>query len=139
MVRWTKDFSPTALLSQIPSLVLSNTLPTPTHLHPERTSLPQATPILVGAGVAASALVIRSVLKRSSGPQASKFLRGGFESKMSRREAAAILGLRETAPREKVKEAHKRIMLANHPDLGGSPYIASKVNEAKEILEKANR
>ncbi|KAJ3340442.1 hypothetical protein HDU93_007049 [Gonapodya sp. JEL0774] len=98
-----------------------------------------ATPIIIGAGVAASALVLRSVLRKSSGPSSSRFLRGGFEAKMSRREAAAVLGLRETATREKVKEAHKRIMLANHPDLGGSPYIASKVNEAKEILEKANR
>jgi len=48
---------------------------------------------------------------------------------MTKREAALILGLRESAAEEKVKDAHKRIMLANHPDAGGSSFIAAKVGE----------
>ena len=33
-----------------------------------------------------------------------------------------------------MKDAHRRIMIANHPDSGGSDYIASKVNEAKDVM-----
>ena len=53
---------------------------------------------------------------------------------MNQLEAARILGLRPSASIEQIKEAHRRIMIANHPDQGGSSYLAGKVNEAKEKL-----
>ena len=64
------------------------------------------------------------------------FYEGGFENKMTRREAALILGVRESANEKRIKDAHRRILVKNHPDRGGSAFIASKVNEAKDFLLK---
>ncbi|KAF3790305.1 Mitochondrial import inner membrane translocase subunit [Nymphaea thermarum] len=63
-----------------------------------------------------------------------RFYEGGFQSTMTRREAALILGIRETAAPDKVREAHRKVMVANHPDAGGSHYLASKINEAKDVM-----
>ncbi|GMH39946.1 hypothetical protein BSKO_07850 [Bryopsis sp. KO-2023] len=95
-----------------------------------------STTILAGIGVGAAALAARSALQAFNAFKAApqKFYKGGFLPEMTRREAALILGLRESTPEEKIKEAHRRIMIANHPDAGGSDYMASKINEAKDML-----
>lgn len=69
----------------------------------------------------------------------SKYYKGGFDQKMNRREAALILGITPSSNKIKVKDAFKKVMAANHPDRGGSPYLASKINEAKDFLEKHSR
>ena len=53
---------------------------------------------------------------------------------MNRREAALVLSIRESSTRAEIKDSHKRLMMLNHPDSGGSTYIASKINGAKELL-----
>ena len=49
-------------------------------------------------------------------------------------EAYAILGLSPGADAEAIKAAHHRLMKQVHPDRGGSDYLASKINRARDVL-----
>lgn len=66
-------------------------------------------------------------------------VKGGFNATMSRHEASQILGISERSNKQQIKDAHRKIMMLNHPDRGGSPYIASKINEAAETLQGSSR
>ena len=94
-----------------------------------------ATALLVGTAVTLLALGGRAAIKTFKQHKPSKFVRGGFQNEMTTNEALDILGLKSSSSQKDIKMSHRRIMLLNHPDKGGSPYLASKINEAKELLD----
>lgn len=53
---------------------------------------------------------------------------------MSREEAADVLGVAPDADADTVREAHRKLMAANHPDKGGSPWLARQINLARDTL-----
>ncbi|MEM7224028.1 MAG: DnaJ domain-containing protein [Pseudomonadota bacterium] len=90
---------------------------------------------------AQSAAVLEAYMDRTIGPDwregAGADTAGanpGGGGPMSREEAYRILGLEAGAKPEEVREAHRRLMQRVHPDLGGSNYLATKINEAKALL-----
>eukprot|EP01104_Vermistella_antarctica_P012975 TRINITY_DN3849_c0_g1_i1.p1 TRINITY_DN3849_c0_g1~~TRINITY_DN3849_c0_g1_i1.p1 ORF type:complete len:114 (+),score=23.53 TRINITY_DN3849_c0_g1_i1:113-454(+) len=105
-----------------------------------------ATALLAGLGVAgvaygarAGIVAYRTWAKNAPkmGNQAfKKFAQGGFEREMSPKEATQILAVRQTATKDQIQKAHKKLMVLNHPDRGGSELLATKINEAKDLLLK---
>lgn len=63
-------------------------------------------------------------------------LQGGA---MAEQEAYEILGLQPGADADAVVAAHRNLMKRLHPDGGGSTYLASRVNQAKDALLNRHR
>jgi DnaJ family protein C protein 19 len=63
---------------------------------------------------------------RSGGPQSS--------GPMSRQEAYEVLGLQAGASDVAVRDAHRRLMRGAHPDVGGSDWLAARINQARDVL-----
>jgi hypothetical protein len=53
---------------------------------------------------------------------------------MTVEEAYEVLGLAPGADEAAVKAAHHRLMMQLHPDHGGTDYLATKINRARDVL-----
>jgi DnaJ-class molecular chaperone len=49
-------------------------------------------------------------------------------------EAYEILGLQPDADEAAIRAAHHRLMKQVHPDHGGTDYLATKINRARDVL-----
>ena len=76
------------------------------------------------------------IIPRNIGGVLGRYYKGGFQNKMNLREACLILNVSDNEKIKKIRESYKKLMMLNHPDSGGSTYISSKINEAKDFLIK---
>lgn len=91
---------------------------------------------------AQSAQVLEAYLDRMRGPDwradfgadSTAETAPGGGGPMTHDQAREILGLGPDATPEDIREAHRRLMMANHPDHGGSTYLAAQINRAKDVL-----
>jgi DnaJ domain len=86
------------------------------------------------------AQLLRAYMERIGiGPEQAKAGGGGGgrgpgANGMTVDEAYDVLGLKPGASEDEIHAAHRALMKKNHPDQGGSTYLAAKINEAKDVL-----
>lgn len=100
-----------------------------------------STPKKVGFGVALGAATLYTIdnlffskIRTPGFPDASNLY--GFAPTMTREEALQILNFtkKSVLTKQEVQKHHRVLMALHHPDKGGSSYIATKVNEARDFL-----
>lgn len=94
---------------------------------------PLALMVLFAAGGVTSIEVWRDRAIRSE-PGAASPPAPAPSARMTREEAASVLGVDVGASSEEVRAAHRRLIAQLHPDKGGTDYLASKINQARDVL-----
>lgn len=83
------------------------------------------------------AAVVEAWLDRIYGPdwrEAADMPEGKSGGAMTEAEALDILGLEAGATKDEIEAAWRAQMSKNHPDAGGSTWIAARINAAREFL-----
>ena len=75
-----------------------------------------------------------SVANSSNSPGSGGESAGFDDAEMTADQARAVLGVAAGASAREIREAHRRLMKIAHPDRGGSDYLATQINRAKDVL-----
>jgi hypothetical protein len=89
--------------------------------------IPAAALVALGLWLAVSSRTIGPAAAPPPPPEAKS-------SRMSPKEARAILGVDANATADEVRAAHKRLMRMAHPDKGGTSGLAAQLNAARDRL-----
>lgn len=73
-------------------------------------------------------------LRGEAGAGGSQAPPAEIDGAMTTEDALDILGLNPGATRKEITSAHRKLMSTLHPDKGGSTYLATRVNQAKDRL-----
>jgi len=65
--------------------------------------------------------------------------RAGPSSAMTEQEAHEVLGIEMGASEEQIREAHRALLRKLHPDQGGSTWLATRINMARDVLLNGHR
>ena len=89
---------------------------------------------VVGGPMVIAGLGFLGTALRGAGARAGAGTSQKPSQRMSRKEAANVLGVSESAGEAEIRQAYRDMMKRVHPDAGGSDALAAQVQEAFEVL-----
>lgn len=89
----------------------------------------------LGLAIAIGAYVFWLLRLARSGQQQTEPPKSPRQSgQMSRAQALDVLGLEVGAQPDDIEAAYKALIVKNHPDQGGTDWLAAQLNEARDVL-----